>query len=441
MKSRNLVMFIVLAIGVVFTAGEVLAKPIEIQWWHAMRGARGDTVKKMVNAFNASQSDYVVVETNKGNYDETVNAGVAAYRAKKHPHILQAFEVATLTMMQSGAIQPVYKLMSEQGYDVDWSGYLQPVLSYYVDENNNLLSMPFNSSTPVMYYNVDLFKKAGIDLPSKTEPLTWDQMGEITAKLVAAGVKKGMVTSWQSWIQVENYSAIHDLPFATKANGYEGLDCELTINNPQVVNHLTRLKSWMDDGRFSYEGQKYQGPQAAFIAQDAAIMMESISGIGNISKNAAFAWDLAPLPVEASMKNPQNSIIGGASLWVMTGHAKEDYQGVADFLNFLAQNEMQELWHQETGYLPITKNAYQSLKAKGYFEENPYQEVGISQMTRQDPTDNSRGLRLGYFIQIRNIINEEMELIWNGNKSPQQAMDAAVSRSNEKLREFESTYK
>jgi sn-glycerol 3-phosphate transport system substrate-binding protein len=438
---KKLMMLMVLVILAVFAADQVFAKPIEIHWWHAMRGARGETLKKIVDAFNASQSDYVVVETNKGNYDETVNAGVAAYRAKKHPHILQSFEVGTLTMMLSGAIYPVYQLMADQGYTIDWSSYLQPVLSYYVDENENLLSMPFNSSTPVMYYNVDLFKKAGIDMPSKTEPLTWDQMGDITAKLVASGVKKGMVTSWQSWTQVENYSAIHDLAFASKANGYEGLDCDLQINNAQVVNHLARLKSWMADNRFSYEGQKYQGPQAAFVGGDAAILMESISGIGNVKKNAPFAWDLAPLPVEASMKEPQNSIIGGASLWVMKGHPKKAYKGVAAFMDFLAQNDMQELWHMETGYFPITITAYESLKKKGYFNDNPYQEVGINQMTRRKPTKNSRGLRLGYFVQIRNIINEEMELLWNGSKSPQQAMDDAVSRSNEKLREFEKTYK
>ena len=441
MKSRKLVVLVILAMVTLFAASEVLAKPIEIQWWHAMRGPRGETLKKIVDAFNASQNDYVVIETNKGNYDETVNAGVAAYRAKKQPHILQVFEVGTLTMMLSGAVYPVYQLMEDQGYKIDWSGYLQPVLSYYVDQNNNLMSMPFNSSTPVMYYNVDLFKKAGIPMLSKTEPITWDQLGDITAKLVASGVNKGMVTSWQSWIQVENYSAIQDLPFASKADGYEGLDCELLINNPQVVGHLARLKSWMADNRFSYEGQKYQGPQAAFVAQDAAILMESISGIGAVKKNATFAWDLAPLPVEASMKNPQNSIIGGASLWVMKGHPKEDYKGVADFLYFLAQPDMQKLWHKETGYFPITINAYESLKADGYFDENPYQEVGIKQMTRRNPTKNSRGLRLGYFVQIRNIINEEMELIWSGAKSPQQAMDDAVSRSNEKLREFEKTYK
>jgi sn-glycerol 3-phosphate transport system substrate-binding protein len=427
--------------AIVLFAGQAMAEPITIEWWHAMRGARGETLDKMVKAFNDSQQQYKVVAVNKGDYGEVVNAGVAAYRAKKHPHILQAFEVGTMTMMRSGAIYPVYKLMADEGYKIDWSGYLQAVLSYYVDEKDNLLSMPFNSSTAVMYYNVDLFKKAGLEMPSKTTPLTWDQMDEITKKLVAAGAKKGMVTTWQSWIQIENYSAIHDLPFATKANGYEGLDTEMAINNPKVIKHLERLKSWMADNRFSFEGREYQGANSTFVAGDAAILMESVSGIGNVQKNAKFAWDIAPLPVEADMKQPQNSIIGGASLWVMQGHAKEEYKGVAAFLNFLAQPDMQKLWHKETGYFPITLKAYEELQKEGFFDKIPYQEVGIKQLNRTKPTKNSRGIRLGYFVQIRNILDEEMELIWNGKKTPAQAIADATARSNEKLREFEKTNK
>ncbi len=441
MKIRGAATLFSLMAAIVLFAGQAMAEPITIEWWHAMRGARGETLDKMVKAFNDSQQQYKVVAVNKGDYGEVVNAGVAAYRAKKHPHILQAFEVGTMTMMRSGAIYPVYKLMADEGYKIDWSGYLQAVLSYYVDEKDNLLSMPFNSSTAVMYYNVDLFKKAGLEMPSKTTPLTWDQMDEITKKLVAAGAKKGMVTTWQSWIQIENYSAIHDIPFATKANGYEGLDTEMAINNPKVIKHLERLKSWMADNRFSYEGREYQGANSTFVAGDAAILMESVSGIGNVQKNAKFAWDIAPLPVEADMKQPQNSIIGGASLWVMLGHPKEEYKGVAAFLNFLAQPDMQKLWHKETGYFPITLKAYEELKQEGFFDKIPYQEVGIKQLNRTKPTKNSRGIRLGYFVQIRNILDEEMELIWNGKKTPAQAIADATARSNEKLREFEKTNK
>jgi sn-glycerol 3-phosphate transport system substrate-binding protein len=442
MKFSRLFMILIIAVCFMFPAS-VFAEPVTINWWHAMRSARGKVVEKMIGDFNASQSEYKVVGTNKGNYDETMNAGVAAFRAKKQPHILQVFEVGTQTMMLSGAVYPVFELMKDAGIKVDWSRYLQAVLSYYMNSDGNLMSMPFNSSTPIMYYNADMLKKAGIAPLSKSDPITWDELGEITKKLVEAKIAPaGMVTAWQSWTQIENYSAIHNIAFASKANGYEGLDCELEINNPLVVNHITRLKSWADDNRFMYGGQKYQGPKSEFMAQNAAFYIDSISGIAKLKKGVKdFKWDAAPLPVEAGTKKLQNSIIGGASLWVLNGHSKEEYKGVAAFLKFLSNNDMQEYWHKETGYFPITIDAYDSLKSKGYYKTDPLQEVGISQLNRAIPTKISRGLRLGYFVQIRNIINEELEQVWNGKKSPQEALDNAAARSNIQLRTFEKTYK
>jgi len=437
-------MCIVVVIGICLAIpAAVVANPVTINWWHAMRSARGKVVDTMIEEFNKSQSEYVVVGTNKGNYDETMNAGVAAFRAKKQPHLLQVFEVGTQTMMQSGAVYPVHKLMTDAGYDVDWSNYLQAVISYYMDADGNLMSMPFNSSTPIMYYNVDMFKKAGIEPLSKTDSITWDELGEITKKLVDAGIAPaGMVTAWQSWTQIENYSAIHNIPFASKANGYESMDCELLINNDQVINHIQRLSDWAKDKRFMYGGQKYAGPKAEFIAQNAAVYIDSVSGIAKLKKAVNdFKWDAAPLPIEASMKSPQNSIIGGASLWVLNGHSKKEYEGVAAFLQFLANNEMQSYWHKETGYFPITINAYNDLKSKGYYDENPLQTVGIDQLNRAVPTTISRGLRLGYFVQIRNIINEELELVWNGKKTPKEALDNAAARSNVQLKTFAKTYK
>lgn len=441
---RSAKMWAALAVACcVAVPASAFAKPTTINWWHAMRSARGEVVEKIINDFNASQSDYKVVGTFKGNYDETMNAGVAAFRAKKQPHLLQVFEVGTQTMMLSGAVYPVHSLMKDAGYDVDWSRYLQAVLSYYMDADGNLVSMPFNSSTPIMYYNVDMFEKAGIAPLDKTKPVSWDELGQITGKLVNSGVAPaGMVTGWQSWTQIENYSAIHNVPFASQANGYKGLDAKLEINNPLVVQHIQMLSDWAKDKRFMYGGQKYQGPKSEFLAQNAAVYIDSISGIAKLKKAVKdFKWDAAPLPVEASVENPQNSIIGGASLWVLNGHSKKEYAGVAAFLKFLATNDIQEYWHKETGYFPTTIDAYESLKAKGYYDENPLQEIAIKQLNRAVPTENSRGLRLGYMVQIRNIINEELEQVWNGKKTPQEALDNAVKRGNSQLATFAKTYK
>lgn len=437
MKFRKSVWLICVSVFLLFSVQNVFAEPIEIQWWHAQRGPREVTLNKIVDAYNQSQTKYKVVAVSKGSYDETMNAGIAAFRAKKQPHILQVYEVGTQTMMLSGAIYPVFNLMKDTGHKIDWDSYLQPVLSYYMTSKGELQSMPFNSSTPVMFYNKELFKKAGLT----RAPKTWDEVGEYTAKLVASGAKYGMTVAWQTWVMIENYSAIQNLPLSTKANGFDGLDTEMTINNPSVVNHMNRLKTWMNDKRFVYLEREYKGPEAAFISGDCAILMDSISAIGALKKNVKFDWDAAPLPVEASMKNPQNSIIGGASLWVLKGHPKEEYQGVADFLAHMATEDMQILWHKETGYFPITLKAYEKLKAQGYYKEEPLQEVGILQMTRRLPTPNSRGIRLGSFSQIRDLMNEELEMLWQGKKSAKEALDDSVKRANELLRQFEKRSK
>jgi len=436
MKLRQFTVVLALGILMLFPASDAMANPIEIQFWHAQRPPRENTLNKIVEAYNKSQTKYQVVASFKGSYDETLNAGIAAFRSKKQPHILQVYEVGTQTMMLSNAIYPVFNLMKDTGHNIDWKSYLQPVLSYYVSSNGELQSMPFNSSTPIMYYNKDLFKKAGLTGP----PRTWDEMGEYTKKLVASGTEYGMTSAWQTWVMIENYSAIQNIPLATKSNGFDGLDTELTINNPMVVKHIERLKSWMDDKRFVYEEREYKGPEAAFISGKCAILMDSIGAIGAV-KSAKFDWGAAPLPVEASMKDPQNSIIGGASLWVLKGLPQEEYQGVADFLAFQASEEMQIIWHKETGYLPITLQAYNKLKADGFYQQEPLQEVGILQLTRKDPTANSRGIRLGSFSQIRDVMNEELEMLWQGKKTAKQALDEAVSRGNDILRQFEKRSK
>jgi sn-glycerol 3-phosphate transport system substrate-binding protein len=432
MKLRYFAVVLAMGILTLFLASDLMAAPIEIQFWHAQRPPREDTLIKIIDAYNNSQTKFKVVPYFKGSYDETLNAGIAAFRSKKQPHILQVYEVGTQTMMLSKAIYPVFNLMKDTGHKIDWKAYLQPVLSYYVASNGQLQSMPFNSSTPIMYYNKDYFKKAGITDP----PRTWDEMGEVTKKLVESGCQYGLTSAWQTWVMIENYSAIQNIPIATKNDGFDGLDTQLTINNPMVVHHMERLKTWLDDKRFAYEEREYKGPEAAFLSGKCAILMDSIGAIGAM-KGAKFDWGAAPLPVEASMKNPQNSIIGGASLWVLKGHPKAEYQGVADFLAYMGREDMQILWHKETGYLPITLEAYHKLQADGYYKEYPYQEVGILQLTRRDPTVNSRGIRLGSFSQIRDIMNEELEMLWQGKKTAQQAMDEAVSRGNEVLRQFE----
>src|SRR5450830_1318016 len=182
----------------------------EIQWWHSMDGALNDWVTDLAKQFNASQSEYKVVPTYKGEYDQSVAAGIAAYRAGNAPDILQVFEVGTATMMYSkGAIKPVTEVMKEGGVKFDPKAYIPAVAGYYTAPNGDMLSFPFNSSTTIFYYNKDKFAKAGLD-PEKA-PVTWQEVVAAAAKLKANGEKCPYTTGWQSWVQLESFSAWHNV--------------------------------------------------------------------------------------------------------------------------------------------------------------------------------------------------------------------------------------
>jgi sn-glycerol 3-phosphate transport system substrate-binding protein len=423
------------ALAATLTAN-VATAATEITWWHAFTGRLGDLLAEQVEQFNASQDEYVVVATNKGNYSETLNAGIAAFRAGEQPNILLVFEVGTATMMAAqGAIKPVYQLMAETGKDFDPSVYLPPVAGYYTTTDGKMLSLPYNSSTPVLYVNRDAFEAAAVD--PNTDLSTWENVDEVMNALQLGGEECPLVTAWQSWVHLENLSAYHNVPFATQENGFAGLDTELALNGPVQVAHIEAMGEWARDGKFIYTGRRNEGG-ANFRAGECAMFTESSAGYAGVKKEAQFEFDIRPLPYWASVAGaPQNTIIGGASLWVMEGHDDDEYAGVAEFLNFLSTPDIQAAWHQNTGYLPITLSAYDQTKALGFYDKNPGTDIAIIQMTSKAPTGNSKGLRLGSFDQIRGIIDEELEAVWAGDKTAQDALDSAAERGDELLRRFE----
>jgi sn-glycerol 3-phosphate transport system substrate-binding protein len=298
-----------------------------------------------------------------------------------------------------------------------------------------MLSFPFNSSTPVLYYNKDLFKKAGLD--PNSPPKTWPEVGAAAAKLQAAGVPCGFTSEWPSWINIENLSAWHNVPIATQANGFGGFNTELKINGPVQVKHLAQLAEWQKTKLFDYGG-RVNSAEPKFNASECGMILASSATRLTIITNLKSEVGIAMMPYWPDVKGaPQNSIIGGATLWVLKGQKAEDYKGVAKFFSYLSKPEVQAWWHQQTGYLPITQAAYELSRQQGFYDKNPGTEVSIKQMTLNPPTENSKGLRLGSFVQIRNIIEEEIESALQGKKSAQEALDSAVARGNDLLRQFE----
>ncbi|MEE1612278.1 sn-glycerol-3-phosphate ABC transporter substrate-binding protein UgpB [Microvirga sp. CF3016] len=409
----------------------------EIQWWHAMTGANNDVVNRLADEFNKSQNEYKVVVSYKGQYPDTLNAGIAAFRAGGAPHILQVFEVGTATMMGArGAIKPVHEMMKEAGEKFDPQAYLPAITGYYSTAKGEMLSFPFNSSSMVMWINKDELKKAGVN----EIPKTWPQVFDAAKKLKAAGHDTcGFSNAWASWAHIEQFSAWHNLPMATKANGLDGFDTEMKFNSPAHVKHLQNLIDLQKDKTYDYSGRDSKS-EGRFTSGECAIFLTSSGFYGNVKANAKFDFTSVPMPYYPDVQGaPQNSIIGGASLWVMGGKKPEEYKGVAKFFAFLSDTDRQAKLHQESGYLPITKAAYEKTKASGFYEKNPVLQTPLLELTNKEPTENSRGLRFGNMVQIRDVISEEIEAALAGQKPAKDALDTAVTRSNQILRQFERT--
>jgi len=411
----------------------------EVQWWHSMTAVNGEWVNDLAKDFNAKQKDYKIVPTFKGSYDESMTAAVAAFRAGNAPHILQVFEVGTATMMASkNAIVPVAQVMKDAGQKFDPKAYISAVAGYYTAPNGQMLSFPFNSSTTVFYYNKDAFKAAGLD-PEKA-PSSWPEVALAAAKLKASGHKCPLTLAWQGWTQLESFSAWHNVEFATKGNGLGGMDARMKVDSPLHVRHIDNLANMAKQGLFVYKGRS-NVPEPTFVSGECAMITTSSGFYGNVKKNAKFAFGLAPLPYYPDVPGaPQNTVIGGASLWVMAGKKAEEYKGVAAFFNYVSSPEVQSASHKRTGYLPITTAAFELTEKSGFYKQNPGTEVAVNQMIRKT-TDKSRGIRLGNYVQIRAIEDEELEQVWGGKKTAKEALDAIVKRGNELLVRFEKANK
>jgi sn-glycerol 3-phosphate transport system substrate-binding protein len=428
-----------IALALVLFVGTAQAQRIQIEFWHGLTAANGELIEGYAQQFNESQDRFHVNASFRGTYPETMVSSVAAFRAGNAPHIVQIFEVGTATMMAAGpAIVPVYEVFERAGVPFDPEVYLPAVRGYYSTPDGRMVSMPFNSSTAIMWINNDAFRAAGLD---PDEPITtWDDLRAKANAVVESGAAPcGFSTAWPTWVQFEQFSAIHDVPFSTRANGFEGMDAELMINSPLHVRHVQMLIDMQAEGSFTYGGRD-SAADAIFPSGECAILHGSSGLLARVLREATFDWSVQMLPYYDDVPGaPLNSVIGGASFWVFNapGRTDEEFRGVAEFFNFLAQPEIVVDYHKRSGFLPIVFGVFEGLEAEGFYAENPGRDIPYLQLNRAEPTENSKGFRLGNMPEIRNIIQEEIERAFQGEQTAQQALDNAVARGNTVLRAFE----
>jgi len=412
----------------------------QIQFWHAMGGALGGELDALVLRFNEAQKDYRVVAEHKGSYEDTMIGALAAQRAGIGPHVVQVYEVGTAHMMAAkSSMRPLAQVMTENGERLEAKAFLPAVASYFSDNSGHLLALPFNVSTPILFYNKDAFRKANLD-PEKP-PRTWYEMPKSMGPLLEAGFHCAYTTVWPSWVQIENMSTWHNQDFASKDNGLSGLDAKLIFNTHLMVRHVSMLSSWARAGYFTYSGRRVEGEQR-FEKGECAMVTAASSSYAELRRDAKFDFGVAPLPHYDDIRGaPHHSVIGGAALWVLAGKKGPEYRGVAKFIAWLARPEVQAEWHQRTGYVPVTRAAYELTVQKGFYKQNPGHEIAIKQLLLNNPTRESRGIRLGRMQEIRLILEQELESVWDGTAAPKLALDRAAERGDVLLRQFEREHR
>ncbi|MFQ5623283.1 MAG: extracellular solute-binding protein [Paracoccaceae bacterium] len=417
------------------SAVSALAAPVQITWWHAMGGRLGEVVNEIATGFNASQSDYQITPVYKGNYEETLTATIAAFRAGEQPNIVQVFDAGAATIIGAkGAVVPAEDLIKDAGVSFDANDYISGVRYFYADSGGKMIGMPFNSSTPIMYYNIAALKKAGVEPPE-----TWEDFEAIAPKLKAAGYVP-MAQSHLPWIFTENFFSRHNLPFASNNNGFDGVKgTKILINNPAIKMHFTKLKGWIDAGLFGYYGTGWGDNQSAFENQEAAMWLGSSGSFGGLLKSADFEFSATQLPYWKSVTDkPYQTFIGGAALFAMSGKADDENRASAEFFKYLSSPEVQLLWHKETGYVPITTAAYDLAKSQGYYDQTPQAEVGIQQLSGT-PGDFTKGYRMGFYVQIRDVLNREYGRIISGDTDVDSAFEIMEKEANKLLERFAKT--
>ena len=427
--------FSILTVATALIAGPFSAHAANIEFWHGNTGNVETAIEAECDAFNAAQSRHHVTCVGQGSYEVLMQKAIAAYRARNAPVLIQFFDAGTLDVMLSDAVVPIQKIMP----DVPWGNYITGTRAYYETSRGELYAQPYNASTLLFYTNRTELERAGV----VQTPTTWEQVIAAARKLKAAGNACPFALDAEPWVVLEQFSARHDLPIASKHNGYDGLDAEYVFNTTFAAQHLANLVEWRKEGLVKLDADTKAGNYAAAFRTGECAMIEGSSGLYTATAQAfdgRYQLTVAMAPMYEAYQR-HNTLVGGASIYVMKGHDQAEVDGAKAFLDFLRQPEQQMAFIAATGYLPVTSDVLAAIDKSGDAQAQKYATaaIGIESMS-QTPSLDSRGIRLGSYVQFRQIFLEETQKAFSGRKTMQAALDSAKKRGDELLRRFQQTY-
>ncbi|NMH67894.1 ABC transporter substrate-binding protein [Bacillus sp. RO3] len=401
----------------------------EVVFWHAMSGDLETVLKDVVADFNESQEDIKVTPVFQGTYEEALTKFNTVAGTEDAPTIMQTFEVGTKYMVDSGHVQPVQKFIDNENYDT--SQWDQNISNYYSVDGEQY-SMPFNSSTPVLIYNKDAFKEAGLN-PDEA-PMTYSELMTAAKKLTKSN---GGQTS-QYGFSILNYGwffeemvAAQGGHYVNNENGRSGNATKATFNGKEGMNVFTLIRDMHKEGTFYNVGQNWDDIRAAFQSEKVAMYLDSSAGVKTIIDNADFEVGVSYLPIPDDAER-EGVIIGGASVWMSSGIDKAKQEAAWEFMKYLTTPEVQAEWHVETGYFAINPAAYDQDIVKEEWEKYPQLKVTVDQLRETKSGTATQGALISVFPESRQKVVTAMESLYQG-MDPKEALDQAAKETDRAL--------
>ncbi len=404
-----------------------------ITFWHSMDSTNGVALQALVDRFNAAHQGKIKVEAvYQGAYDDAITKYKASVQSNTTPSLVQIYDIGTQFMIDSEQVVPIADFAARDGYDL--SGIQRNIAAYYTVAGRQW-SMPLNSSVPLLYYNKDAFRAAGLD-PDRP-PQNLDEIRAAAEKLKASGgkVPYGFGAAIYGWFLEQLLSTAGEV-FCDPGNGRSGTRVtQAALDSPTVVAAVSWWQQMVADGLAVDTGRQTKDAQNAFKAQQTAITLESTGALKSFTSAADGQFDLgvAPFPtVSGSLAKGAGPSIGGASVWISgPGHTDAEKQAAWEFTRFLVQPDSQAFWHTQTGYFPVTDAARELPEEKAYLQKNPLFSVAIKSLDATDLAPTTTGCAAGAMPQIRKATEDGLEKALIG-QDPARAMQterADVARS------------
>ncbi len=424
--------------GALFAQGAVeteTQKPIEISFWHVFGDTnRGGWIADVVEAYNDSQDTYHVTQEAKGSYRDTLQAAILADRQGNAPSLVHVFEVGSQLAYDSGVFMPIGDIGT-----FDTSDYIQPVLNYYtIDGKVN--SIPFNSSSPVLYINTDKLVEAGY--PRNYVPQTYEDMIAVIEDARNKGVEGANIGFCLHAWYFEQWMAEQGAMLLNNTNGREERATEVLLTSPAAMNIGNFLSEIGTKDYYSYTGrfEDWDGSDAIFTGERAIFHITSTADLGNISRavEGKFELGVGMLPIPEGTKR-NGTVIGGGSIWVAKNHTEEELEGARDFALFLTNTENMVSWHKLTGYYPVRNSSVEALKDEGWFDSDAKQLVAFNQLLNTEVNSATAGAMGGTLLDTRTIIEQAMQKIIQG-ADVRSSLAEAKKLADTKLAEYNANF-